>query len=341
MSSGLVLRVLAQPELARGSSDVIRVTAALGVTLGSTLELVAGTLAIGLIGSLFQRARITSKRVPSTGVRLLIGTAFVSFEIALMANWIGTLQASFQLRPLVSVRLDDVSVILGLTGFLTAISFAMSARLLPLYIQTMLPREHLIRASAAGIIAGLVLRTAGVVIDAQVLIGIGLISQAMAWCGGIVAIRVFEPRRQLPRRRVRVLTDPLQLHLVTAYCWLLLAALLSMLQGLHDLGIGVWIAPLDAERHALGAGFVTVLILGVGAEMLPGLARSRLHWPALRWATLVLANMAALARVTPLLIRDLPREWDSSIMSSAGILAAAAIVIFLANIPLSVRLKAT
>ena len=310
MSAGLVLRVLAQPELGRESADVVRVTAALGLALGSTLELVAGALAIGLIGSLFRSAPITSKRVPSTGVRLLIGTAFVSFEIALVLNWIGTLQASFQLRPLVSARIDSVSVILGLTGFLTAISFAMSARLLPLYVQTKLPREQLIRASAASLVAGLVLRSTGILIDAGVLVGIGLIFQATAWCGGIVALRVFESRRQLPRRQVRVLTDPLQLHLVTAYCWLLVAASFSIIEGMRDLGIAIWLAPLDAERHALGAGFVTVLILGVGAEMLPGLARSKLRWPSLRWATLILANLAALARVGPLLIHDLPQAWN-------------------------------
>lgn len=79
------------------------------------------------------------------------------------------------------------------------------------------------------------------------------------------------------------------------------AALALTWQGAADLGTVSAAMSRDVEFHALGVGFITVLILGVGARLLPGFARRPLRNPALVWLTLALGNGTALLRVGPLL----------------------------------------
>jgi hypothetical protein len=68
--------------------------------------------------------------------------------------------------------------------------------------------------------------------------------------------------------------------------------------------------------------------------MLPGFAQQALRRPQLRWATLVLGNLAALLRIAPLLLPEpLGADGNAAVMSSAGLLGALAIALFLINIP--------
>ena len=86
----------------------------------------------------------------------------------------------------------------------------------------------------------------------------------------------------------------------------------------------------DAERHIIGAGFVTLLILGEGANLLPGFGRRPLRTQALVWTTLILGNLAALLRVGPVLLPGvLPSAW---LLSSAGLFGLLAILVFAINV---------
>ncbi|HEX7103681.1 MAG TPA: NnrS family protein, partial [Nitrolancea sp.] len=217
---------------------------------------------------------------------------------------------------------------------------AMSARLFPLYATTQLPYVHLLSFGAAALVIGLFVRLIGNLAHIDALSGCGQIAQAAGIGAAIIALRVFERRRTLPRRQVRIRTDPLQLHLISAYAWLGLAGVLLWFNGLNRLGLELWHPGMDAERHALGAGFVTLLIFGVGSEMLPGFAQQALRRPQLRWATLALGNLAALLRIAPLLFPgSLSTQGNAAVMSSAGLLGALAIGLFLVNIPVFRRAR--
>src|SRR6185369_14789979 len=86
------------------------------------------------------------------------------------------------------------------------------------------------------------------------------------------------------------------------YVWLVVAAGLLIVGALLSLA-GAPAPPLDAERHTLGAGFVTLLIFGMGARLLPGFrGREHVAHPRLVRATFWLGNAAALLRVGPLLV---------------------------------------
>jgi uncharacterized protein involved in response to NO len=339
MTLGLTARVVFQIVVPDAAAHAMRLTAALGLVVAASLELVAGLLAVVLIGSMLRRARVSARHAPSVSVRWLLATAFGSFMIALAANWVGSLQAAFRLERQIPYRSDEIVVLFGLVGFLVAVSLAMSARLFPLYIQTQRPREGWLRLCAPLLSLGLFIQASGILAQSSTLTGAGQLLEAAAVVTGTVALRIFEPRRQLPRRRVRVFTHPLQLHLVTAYLWLMIAGTLLTLAGLRDIGVGAPAIAPDAVRHALGAGFVTILIIGVGSELLPGLSQSRLRWPRLRWLTLVLANLAALIRVGFVLDHHLSNTKTNAVLGLAGFLAVLAVAIFYVTLPLDPPVK--
>jgi uncharacterized protein involved in response to NO len=84
---------------------------------------------------------------------------------------------------------------------------------------------------------------------------------------------------------------------------------------------------MEVDRHLLGAGFVTLLILGEGAKLLPGFAAQPLRSEQLVWLTLLLGNTAAVLRVGPLLLPGLlggpPAELALALSGLAGVLSIA------------------
>ena len=120
---------------------------------------------------------------------------------------------------------------------------------------------------------------------------------------------------------------------ISAYLWLLVAAGASLVNGLAALGATVPAIDTDADYHVLGAGFVTLLILGVGARLLPGLGQRTLRSQALVWATFALGNAAALLRVGPFFLpTDAAASLDGALLSLAGLAALAALTVFGLNI---------
>ena len=87
-----------------------------------------------------------------------------------------------------------------------------------------------------------------------------------------------------------------------AYTWLGVAGLLLILDGLSWWGLTPR-PPLDAERHALGMGLITVADPGDGGpDCCPGFSGRKLHSVRLVWATVWLGNGAAVLRVLPLFL---------------------------------------
>ena len=81
--------------------------------------------------------------------------------------------------------------------------------------------------------------------------------------------------------------------------------------------------PADAERHVLGAGFISLLILGMAVRLLPGFAGRRLHSAGLVWASFWLGNAAALLRVVPLFLPS--SRLTVGLLALAGLLGLLAV----------------
>jgi uncharacterized protein involved in response to NO len=212
---------------------------------------------------------------------------------------------------------------LGLYGFLVPVSVMMSARTFPLYFRTPLPRWRALHAGLGVLLLGLALRLGGLEAGAAL--------QAAALVAFVFGLGVFAARRPLPREPVRPLSDPIGLHAASAYGWLAVTAALLALVALDAPGAGLAARAAGAELHALGAGFVTLLILGMAAHMLPGFARRPVRSHGLIWLTLALGNLAALLRTVPMLVR-LPGSAGTMMLAGAGVAGALAIAVLAANI---------
>ena len=96
-----------------------------------------------------------------------------------------------------------------------------------------------------------------------------------------------------------------ELLIISAYAWLAFASAIAVIDGVFSiLGNPALLNP-DVERHALTVGFITLLIFGMAARMLPGFSgKSRVASTRLVFATFWLGNLAALFRVVPPILSD-------------------------------------
>jgi uncharacterized protein involved in response to NO len=273
--------------------------------------------------------------------------AFLGLWFALAANLVGLIQAaraSAAGAGLIPSTTDRITVLLALYGFLLPVTVAMSERLFPLYFRTPRPRYPALRAGLGLLLVGLALRIVGLAGGVPLAEACGRLSTAGAFAAFVFGLRLFAPREPLPRQQVRPLRDPVQLHGICAYVWLLVAAVLLALAGVAGLvdvagaageigAGGGTVLPLDAERHMLGAGFITLLILGVGAYLLPGFSRRPLRSRALVWLTLVLGNLAALLRTVPVLLGTaVPAAASPPLLATAGAAGVLAVATLATNL---------
>ncbi|HZS88066.1 MAG TPA: NnrS family protein [Chloroflexota bacterium] len=333
-ASGLALRALAQSLLAvTGPSFAPDVILRVCVVGSGVLELVAVSLAVWLLAQTVRRGPPLQARKGLRPVLPFFLTSFGALWLALVVNLIGLLSMVEQGQTLVAEQADRLTRHLALYGFLVPVAIAMAERTFPLFLRTRLSNLDLLRGGLLLLAAGLILRLAADSTGLHGVGGLGKLETGVALLLFVLASGIFAPRRPLPRQPVRVLSDPIQWHVISAYVWLAASALLLLVQGFADVRGEVMLAEDDAERHLLGAGFVTLLILGAGAYLLPGFARRPLRGHALLWATLVLANLAVVLRTAPLLLQAVfSASTSAALLSVAGLCGLLAVLLFGFNI---------
>jgi hypothetical protein len=122
----------------------------------------------------------------------------------------------------------------------------------------------------------------------------------------------------------------LQWFVATAYGWLAVALITGWVGALGAAGVVEATVPTSMARHAFGAGFVTLLILGVGQSLLPGFAKTTVRSTFLMWMLLVLGNIGALFRFVAASgwVSEKPEDWLGGI---AGVTGIAALLLFAWN----------
>jgi hypothetical protein len=91
--------------------------------------------------------------------------------------------------------------------------------------------------------------------------------------------------------------------------------------------------PVSAEWHIMGAGFVNLLILGQGTNLLPGFAGRRLRGEGLVWAVLGLANLAVVLRVCPVVFSGLfAGSLRTATLAASGLAGVLAVALFAYNL---------
>ena len=300
LAGGLFLRAVAQPALV-GAPASVSPRAALAAS--GLLELMGITLAVGLLAATSRAGPPLRQRRGLLPVLPYLITAFAAAWLALAGNTAGTLLAAVQGTSAVPSIADELTVHLGLVGFLVAVSVAVSARTFPLFLWLRVPGSMPLALAFGPFLVGLALRSAGIAAGAPTAATAGQLLEGVSFVAFGVVLHVVPPRRRpghVPSTDAHYLR-PVELLLIPAYLWLVAAGLLDVLQGLAIFGLPEPI-PVDAERHALASGFVTLLILGMAARMLPGFHGKQPATTSLLWATVALGNCSALLRVTPVIL---------------------------------------
>jgi hypothetical protein len=224
---------------------------------------------------------------------------------------------------------DNLNVTLGLLGFLVPMALAMSAQSLPKYAGLEAFPRRILWPLAGLYFTGLALASAGTVAGSlqtawpAMLVGLGMVLMGLVLLIFVsVFIRMMRTRGRLPERVARLAPSPevaartyqkrisderntygpFVALVASAYMWALLGGVLLIVDGLTMLFDQSPFLAIDAIRHTLTVGFITLLICGIAPRMIPGFSGGKIASPGLVRATLWLGNTAALLRVGALLL---------------------------------------
>ncbi len=271
LAGGLALRAVAQPAMLAAPTSV-PLRAALGAS--GLLELMGITVAVGLLVATSRAGPPLTQRQGLLPVLPYLATALAAAWLALASNAAATILAAIlaaiQAIAVVPSVADALTVHLGLVGFLVAVSVAVSARTFPLFLWLRVPDPMLVRLAFGPFLAGLALRSAGIVAGLPTAASVGQLVEGLSFVAFAAVLQVVPLRRrpgQIPSRDPHYLRS-VEWLLIPAYLWLVVAGLLDILQGLAIFGVPEPI-PLDAERHALGFSR-PVGPAGAGRRGLPG-----------------------------------------------------------------------
>jgi len=276
--------------------------------------LVLGTLAFAAaaLGSL------AGGRNPHRPDELVIGAGVALFPVAAL---LVALEALGSARLIVDQPTDDRALWTMLLGGIGTLIFGAWARLAPGFVAALPARPR-------PLIAGVALWLIGVAaLAGQQVAGPWLLFAGLAITTD--ALRVFGPG---------IARQPLQDHarltrigMRSAFAWAFV-------------GIGILVAgtvglagsylQISAGRHAVGLGFVTLMIYAVAARALPAFLGRRLWSQRLQAATLLIANLAVALRVLPQLVEN--AELDA-VIGLSGVLAYTGLVLFTVNVVRTLR----
>jgi uncharacterized protein involved in response to NO len=340
LGGGLALRALAQPTVAALEPGGLRLAAGAALALSGVLELAGAALAVGALLAVAWRGPALASRTGLVAVIPFAVTFFASLALALAVNAVA-LATDARTTGLVPGAADWTIVHLGLVGMLVPIVSAVSARTFPLYLRLRVPPLRELYAVFAVYVIGLLLRSTSVLAlptALEPLPALGAVILGLALVGIVVVVDV--PFRRTLRTRPGQAWPSVPEYrasdclIVAAYIWLGVAGLLMILEGLSWWGLAPR-PPLDAERHALGAGLVSLLILGMAIRMVPGFAGRKLYSARLVWATVWLGNAAVLLRVLPLFAPS--SRLTTTLLGLAGLLGLAAVACLGLNLWRTVR----
>ncbi|HEV2236179.1 MAG TPA: hypothetical protein VGR57_05905 [Ktedonobacterales bacterium] len=322
--AGLLLRALCQPLIAAQGAGIWRA----GLIAGGALESAGIGLALYMVGATFLRGVPLRERPALWSVLPFVACALAALGLAAPINLIAAAQAAAAPAGSVPPGLDDLSVTLGLLGFLAPMALAMSARALPLYAGLDGLPKGIIWPAAVAYAAGLALAALGALggavpgewsgmahglglaaIGAVLVFYVAVFTRLMrrrGWLPARVSRLAPAPEAAAARYRAQVGAEraaygPYVALVASAYLWAMLGGALYVVDGAAEaLGLAAPFNP-DAARHSLAVGFIALLICGVAPRMLPGFSGGRIRSPQLVAATLWLGNGAALLRVGSLL----------------------------------------
>ncbi len=354
---GLTCRIVGQPLLALLVPTESHATAALlnGVVAGGVM--LQAISVIGLLAVLIMTFRAGPPLKKEHGfkqIRSLLAVAAAALILAQIAWCWGVADSlaqglSLAVLPTVS---QSAAVDLMLFGFFMAIGVAMSSRFFPLFFRTQLPQRRGLQVAAWLLAGGVILTAIGDLRPDFILAGISIENWAsLVYAGGLLtgafAVRIFQVRKTFPNAVApyRIWREPAAVGVLSAYVWVVVAAGLLLLFPLQSAGVQIpdQLLQKNLARHAIGIGFMTLLIISVGWKMLPGFGGGQPRGQGWLWGAVLLGNLAVLLRISPLFFLDdgrSGRSWSDVFFPFAGLAGLAAIFAFAIALQISFRKRA-
>lgn len=340
LSGGIVLRALCQPLLSVSDASIPQNTlyealGRCGLMFSGVLEIVGIGLVITMLTVSFRSARPLTPSAPIMPVLPYLLVAIISLSFAGILN--AALSAATALRGgiVFPSDLDDAFVHLMIYGFFLPTALALSIRNLPLFMRLAFPPVHALFPILLSYVAGMALRLTAILEQpfdiasplANRISGAGSILE----CGALLvfvwqfdvllrrktswlASRTPPPPGYVETRRPTRKNYPdygefghFEWLILSAYSWLVFASILGLIDGTVGILGNPFLFNPDIERHTITVGFITLLIFGMSARMLPGFSgKNRIASTRLVIATFWLGNLATFARVAPLVAPGFP-----------------------------------
>lgn len=367
LTCGIILHSLAQPALGFVQPASALKQVLLGLWLASSVLEVGGMLILGrmLIATELGQAPL-SPQAPAYPLLPFLAVAAFSAALAFFSSAVGTLVAVANMDATVPPGWDSLVIQLMLYGMAIPAAFVFSVRNLPLFLRLSMPPRDQLRPLALAYGLGLVLRlapTVGGILNFEIaplnLIGaLGVILQGLVvlifvWMIDLLRRRPPWVVYRAPNTRpdLEYLRKPtranypdageygrFELLIYSAYTWLVVSAAMGIIRSFGLLLGNATLIPLDAERHTLTLGFITLLIFGMSARMLPGFSgKRRVAFAPLVGVTFLLGNIAALLRVVPLFLPA--ATLSTALFGSSGAIGWIAVAILAVNLAATVRLR--
>lgn len=359
---GIALRAISQPLISIAGTPMPRGIFLAALAASGTIELAGAALVATMLIESFRRAGTLGTEAPMRSVVPLLAIASISFAIASILNALLSVNAALSDNPLFPSSLDNVLTHLLIYGFLIPLAFAMAARTLPLFLRLAAPpKQELLPLSifyVTGLALDLMSRIEQPFDNYHTFGALGALLENSSL---IVYVWLLDPifRRKSPWTTNRIPPPPgyietrkptrknypdtgefgrFELPVISAFIWLTIAAIFGIFNaGAALFGTSTALNP-DIERHAITVGFITLLVFGMAARLLPGFSgKKRVASAPLVYATFWLGNLAALCRVLPLIA---PGLFGAAIAyASSGAVGWAAVLCLGLNMAMTFRIN--
>ncbi len=310
--------------------------------LSAALELVGVVVLGSMLYRTNRTAKPLTPGSPAYPIEPFLRIALLSFLLALLLNLFGVGYAVSQGQSAVAAPFENPLITLMFYGVAIPMAIVFATRTLPLFLRLAPPPRDSLRALARVYGVGLLLvlvpslalfaaklfpstalenMLAEFATVLNVLWGIGSLMLNLCILIFLWQIDLLHHRQpwtvdRAPNTRpdLDYLRKPtradypdageygrFELLVYAAFAWLSLAVGLNLARVLGELTGWFSVSP-DTTRHALAVGFVTLLICGMAARMVPGFSHKKgLAYPQLVLAMFVVGNAAAFLRVIPTL----------------------------------------
>ncbi|MDO8532994.1 MAG: DUF1858 domain-containing protein [Dehalococcoidia bacterium] len=319
--AGLALRLAGQPMPGGGP-----VRTAL-LLLSGLSELAGAALFLALI-----RATVVSSLQPRDIYEkfMLAGAAWLCVAALVNLALLGMMASSGQ--SYIPGPADDLLLHIYFIGFIVSFIFGMSVRTMPTFLGLPALNARGVNLAFLALNSGLAVRLAGMALGegapSVVLATAGAALEVAAFVTFALAIRVFSPSQ--PWVKETGMSRGHDKFLRAAYVWLMVAALLDAtftVLSLAGLG-GAGFYGGNAQRHALGLGFVTLTIFGMASRVVPVFSGTRLHAPRLLLPIFILSIAGTGLRVGFGLFYFVSPPLSEAMRGLSGILGLSGLALF-------------